>query len=167
MITDELVKDIYDNAVAHGFFDKPQAWNKTIELLHTEPAEATEDDRNGIVDSVKAKGFTALEEEIADTWIRSINLLGKWEADGINTGEFYSVYKQGVDSNALHIADVHAAITDLYRSKGDSEASCNLANLVCVCEIFADAHGLRLKGAIAAKHEYNKSRPFKHGGKKY
>ena len=39
----------------------------------------------------------------------------------------------------------------------------------CIIRIMDTAHvrGLRLADAIVAKHEYNKSRPYKHGGKKF
>lgn len=41
-----------------------------------------------------------------------------------------------------------------------------LADAVIRCYDLAEAIGLDLDDAIAVKHEYNKSRPYRHGGKK-
>jgi NTP pyrophosphatase (non-canonical NTP hydrolase) len=38
-----------------------------------------------------------------------------------------------------------------------------LADIIIRCMDFAQARGWQLGGAIVAKHEYNKTRPYKHG----
>lgn len=42
-----------------------------------------------------------------------------------------------------------------------------LADIVIRCMDLAGAKGYRLADAIVAKHEFNKARPHKHGGKKF
>lgn len=42
-----------------------------------------------------------------------------------------------------------------------------LADIVIRCMDLAGAKGYRLHDAIIAKHEFNKTRPHKHGGKKF
>lgn len=42
-----------------------------------------------------------------------------------------------------------------------------LADVVIRCMDWAQARGYRLAEAIAAKHEFNKDRPFRHGGKHF
>ena len=42
-----------------------------------------------------------------------------------------------------------------------------LADVVIRCMDWAAAKGYRLADAITAKHEFNKTRPHKHGGKKF
>ena len=46
-----------------------------------------------------------------------------------------------------------------------SGAEEELADIVIRCMDFAAAKGYRLSKAIVAKHEFNKTRPHKHGGK--
>lgn len=38
-----------------------------------------------------------------------------------------------------------------------------IADIIIRCMDFAQARGWQLGGAIVAKHEYNKTRPYKHG----
>lgn len=48
-----------------------------------------------------------------------------------------------------------------------TELEAELADVVLRSMNYAHARNLRLAEAISAKAEYNKSRPFKHGGKKF
>lgn len=48
-----------------------------------------------------------------------------------------------------------------------SGAEAELADVVIRAMDMAAARGYRLGEAIAAKHEYNRSRPYKHGGKAF
>lgn len=42
-----------------------------------------------------------------------------------------------------------------------------LADVVIRCMDYAESKGYRLAEAVVKKSEYNKSRPYKHGGKKF
>jgi NTP pyrophosphatase (non-canonical NTP hydrolase) len=48
-----------------------------------------------------------------------------------------------------------------------TELEAELADVVLRCMNYAHARNLRLAEAIEAKAAYNKTRPFKHGGKKF
>jgi len=48
-----------------------------------------------------------------------------------------------------------------------TESEIEMADIVIRCMDMSASKGWNLAGAILAKHEYNKSRPIRHGGKKF
>lgn len=47
MTINELVKEIHQNAVEHGFWDGDRCFAETVALCHSELSEALEEDRKG------------------------------------------------------------------------------------------------------------------------
>lgn len=89
----ELVKDIHQNAVKHGWWEEERSFGEIIALCHSELSEALEEYRKG-----------NQPDELADCIIRILDYCGYADID--------------------------------------------------------------IEKAIKIKHEYNKTRPYKHGGKK-
>lgn len=100
------IKEAHQNAVEHGWWEKPKAFGEQIALMHSELSEALEEHRDG-------KSFT-------------------------------DVYYKGDKPSGIPIelADVVIRIFD----------TCGY-------------YGIDLEAAIIEKMNYNKSRPYKHGGK--
>lgn len=77
----DLVKAIHQNAVDHGFWEKPNFAEK-VALIHSELSEALEADRQpGVQPSDKLEGVTAVAEELADAVIRIFDLCGHLQID--------------------------------------------------------------------------------------
>ena len=110
MNINEWSKEIYKNAVEHGWWEEERSFGEIIALCHSELSEALEEYRNGhepneTYTSVQSTGYKSegIPTELADCIIRILDYCGK---ENINIEE-----------------------------------------------------------AIRIKHEYNKTRAYKHGGK--
>lgn len=77
MTINELVSRAHENAVRHGFWDKPPEFGTAIALIHSELSEALEEHREGknayYVEIGKPEGYAV---ELADAVIRIADLCG-------------------------------------------------------------------------------------------
>lgn len=72
----DLQKQIHDNAIAHGWWDRHRPIPELLCLIHSEASEALEAYRNGNNENLK--------EELADIVIRVLDMAGGY---GINLEE--------------------------------------------------------------------------------
>jgi adenylosuccinate lyase len=104
----ELQKDIFVNAVTHGWWSTPRTFGDVIALIHSELSEALEEWRNG----------------------QDVNQIYYGE-DG---------KPEGIP---VEFADAVIRLMDA-----------------------AEHYGFDLLGVVELKHQYNKQRPMRHGGKR-
>lgn len=71
-----LARRIYAWATSKGFWEDPFNFGEKIALMHSELSEALEAHRKNILESDHIPPFTAVEEEMADTIIRILDLAG-------------------------------------------------------------------------------------------
>ena len=129
MNINELAKEIHENAVAHGWYDKAPSLPEQIANFHSELSEALEEYRNGKPPIYGTCVFARKDCEHED------------ECD---------VVKWGIGSNAYcKPQGIAFELSD------------------CVIRILDTLHfmGVDVEGVIMAKHEYNKHREYRHGGK--
>lgn len=131
----EMVKQAHEDAVKHGWWDNPPEVGTAIALIHSELSEALEESRSG-----KYPRDTYFECKATPQRLESY--CGK-EKEGICTAHEDDRCEHakpcGIPSE---LADAVIRIADL-----------------------CGHMGIDLEAAIVAKMEYNKGRPFKHGGK--
>lgn len=155
----EWIDKCHSLAVEKGWHDKPVPWDVTVCNLHGEISEAWEEYRSGRPitqvwhsDGGKPEGFFV---EIADFVIRVFDYHGTCE------NEICCWYMQNwIEEQRIDKYDVSDFIVYLHDLVG-----AYTLHAVFLCFAFADAHGVNLWDVIELKHEYNKTRPHRHGGK--
>ena len=175
---DFWTEKIHKNAVDHGWWASPRPFGEVCALIHSELSEALEAYRDGKPEFYrepegdphgKPEG-TAVE--LADAVIRILDYAGAARLDIDPYAE--DSFGEDFDSDCFgdFIARCHADVTDAYLCDRDDErADVTDALSRCVARIerwfrfWTVQSGIDLEAVIAAKHEYNRGRPYRHGGK--
>lgn len=192
----DFIKEVHQNAVEHGWWEEERSLGEVISLIHSEISEALEEYRSGhefneVYYSCSSKDEEKLCHnsitiggckrcslgkpegipiELADVIIRVFDFIGSENEDvplnnisnlsifSINDNESCSKYKNfGSFITACHVYCSNAYIYDpVYW----------LFGLVMFIKRFCGVNDIHIENLIEDKHEFNKTRPYKHGGKK-
>lgn len=173
----ELAAEIYATAVEKGFWEKPNVGEKLM-LAITELGEAVEADRKGFyakalhlnddekmtVEYFESKIKDTVEDELADTVIRVLDLITYL---GLNVGAIEKVFVQGGIIDKTNFAEKILLITGhLFAAYKQEIKAYQEFYLVCFLrDLFtiADQLEIDLLLHIKLKMRYNKTRPYKHG----
>ena len=151
IIAEELMKDIHNNAVEKGFYDnglKPMA--EAEMLIVSEIAEALECYRLGIMkteiaDNGKPVGFPS---EVADIAIRVIDTMQAALNDRL--------------TDEKDLTSIPTILWGMCRLMFEADPKA----VIDGCFYLSTLMGFDLLEEIKRKHEYNKTRSYRHGGKK-
>ena len=121
--------------------------------------------------------LTCLEEELADMIIRVLDIGDVFGVD-IDDAVENGIASRLVDELCLpRDTDIHsvAAMVNAYHAAADDVTAWtrltpglmarHVGTLLCIARHIADVFGLDWYEAMVRKHEFNKTRPFRHGGK--
>lgn len=139
----EVAKEIHKNAVAHGWWEEDRGFPEIIALCHSELSEALEEYRNGrpnVYFPCKLNG------DVCDEYV---------EYESEETKNEYAcdrAFKSGEPCE--HISDKPEGI------------AVEMADCIIRILDWCGKEGIDIDAIITQKHEYNKSRPYRHGGKK-
>lgn len=132
-----LSDEVHENAVAHGWWDEERSFPEVIALVHSELSEALEEYRNGRpLLYFPCNAGGVCTDESGEEGLTC----GSVVPDGNGGCKAKSHKPEGV---AIELADAIIRILD-----------------------YCGKAGIDIEEAIAIKHEYNKTRPYRHGGKK-
>lgn len=186
----ELAKEIHENAVNHGWWEEERSYGEIVALISSELSEALEEARDG-KPNVYCKHFDSqnwcnscmefrniccysnekpegVAVELADAMIRILDYLGKMGHD-IDGCELTTTFKQDNISLGDFITHCNAVMTKPYimgqHNDDEYRIFCLMAALNMI-EKYIGHIGEDAEQLIKLKREYNKSRPYRHGGKK-
>lgn len=113
--------------------------------------------------SAQSKKPEGIAVELADCVIRILDFCGK---EQIDIDDELKDRRAGFNSYTLPalVNTCHCLISNAYESRLNTAAY--LAECVAIIKFWCEENGGNLEEAIRIKHEYNKSRPYRHGGKK-
>ncbi len=181
----DLQKEAHAIAKDHGWWDEERTFGDSIAEVHSELSEALEAYRlhglkdwrshtydDGFVDEhphgEKPEGVAS---ELADVVIRVADIAEHYE-------ENLEVYVRATPTLAYEgntstfgewIAVIHKQLSDAWGAWYVQEDRClwvnALARAVALTYRMAAHYGIDLDAAIEAKMEYNRTRPYRHGGK--
>ena len=166
----ELQREAHAIAKEKGWWDEKRTFGDLIALVHSELSEALEAYRDEVLPSKPHLLSTKVASELADVVIRVADM-AEWY--GLKLGgspRFQFQRFGGLVSFGDWIATLHGVTAEAfgYSKNKDGEAGFiqgSLVELINGVERMATHYGIDLGAAIKAKMEYNRTRPYRHGGK--
>lgn len=157
----KLIEDIHNNAVLHGWWDEPRSYDDVIVLFHSELSEALEEYRakRPMIYAGHDGKPEGIAVELADYIIRVYDWFGQTNTDPtmLSVGHI-SVPKQFTKL----VAKCHELTSDAYRFGTYDQ-------LVQACVMIGrwlESNGVDTDHVIHMKHDFNRNRPYRHGGKR-
>lgn len=172
MLTNEMIKRIHANAVAHGFWEagSEPTFGEYCAFIHEEISEAFSAWRNGEPDEYVVDGKPeGVWVELADVVIRCADWMGHTEHKTVPfSNTVYSKLKDQLSELeehkfAAYITLLHDMLTTARESITFRTMHLSLEYLVLCIYATADVRGIDLDAIIDRKCAYNATRPYKHG----
>lgn len=182
-----FAREVHANAVEHGWWDEERSFGEIIALCHSELSEALEEYRAGRpmvwtkckLDEIKAIGEggcgvckyciankpEGIAVELADCIIRILDWCGKEGVDIEAATRYGAKDADSIDGESFgeNITVLHYALSFAYRFAA--------RRLICLSAIiaaiykWAEVNSIDMDAILRLKHEYNKTRPWRHNGK--
>lgn len=189
----DIAREIHKNAKEHGWWDGKREFGELIALCHSELSEALEEYRAGNPPCKIYYRYDKKPEgipmELADVIIRILDMCEHYEfgydkniklfrEDSKKTGTLLKRRQEMEKTFGEHINECHKRLTywhDVYIDcvkladvgvpADIAKTELKLADLLNYIFDVCEYYGINIEDAIKEKHEYNKTRPYRHGGK--
>lgn len=187
----EIAKEIHENAVAHGWWEEDRPAYEIIALIHSEWSEALEEYRAGRpmvwyavnCDCVICKNRPVMHNEICEGYECNENHKPEGIAveliDGVIRILDYLASSERICVIGIYellqpeeltelVARLHEITASSWLIPYFDDAFIDANTLISAVQIVFDwigRQGLDPLEILKKKHEYNKTRPYRHGGK--
>lgn len=179
-----LTAGVHNNSVAHGWWEEERNFGELIALCHSELSEALEEYRNGKMlnetyysgknkygqlmqsheKTENCKKPEGIPSELADVVIRVLDMCGRYHfdipEDDSMEGFLGATYAYDKTPFAEFICGCHSGL-----SAAAADGIEHLEVVIIMIFSYCKVHKIDIEAAILEKHEFNKTRPYKHGGK--
>lgn len=185
MSLNELAKEAHQIAVEHGWWDKEPTFGELVALMHSELSEALEEYRAGrpMVYFMDVNGFVVsdmserrgdkpegIAVELADCIIRILDWAGH---DGVDLDRIFCAVKEDrlkwdmdkISHFGDFISGLHNILSMAYTDEEDNQGIYFCMVIDYIQEALKQS-GVDLYTVMRAKMDYNRTRPYRHGGKK-
>ena len=141
MQLNEFAKEVHENAVAHGWWESPRDFPEVAALIHSEISEALEEYREG--NPVIWRRCNPTDIFAGCNHMKGVN---------INGGRALSCIKPDGDCR--------------YCERKPEGVAVELCDAIIRILDYLAYMGVDVEAVLMAKHEYNKGREYRHGGKR-
>lgn len=153
----ELQKAIHENAVNHGWWETERPVPEILCLIHSEVSEAFEAYINNDDDN--------LAEELSDIAIRLLDAAEGYNIDLVDTEwRMDSLYDTIPIALCAINLDISKAL-EAFRNHNKDSFARKFRRILSTLLGVAQKHNINLEAEIIKKHEHNKTRSYRHGGK--
>ncbi len=182
----EFSKEVHANAIAHGWWEEERPFDEIIALIHSELSEALEEYRNkkpnlyysctsskrmetgypcGECQYCTGSKPEGVAVELADVVIRILDYCGREGIDIEAVETPYVINKYTFTEMLVRCHNTLSLAFAMNENAGSLPKAYFLRECIAFIKYWFSDNGINFDGTLLLKHEYNKGRPYKHGGK--